>query len=168
MLKILGIVFVILIVLGAAALFYLMHAASGVWDAMAESDTYAAPDMPLTSKALKDSSVTTLDGVTLRLDRYHAHPFLAEYRMVLTVTGGGKETVRELEMDPGGQSSVHVCSGLNGDLVVSGNSWVVISAAGTVRPPEDPLSKATSCAKPRGRFAFPATGAYGFQPDIPG
>ncbi len=167
-LVIVGIVLAVLIVLGFGLLVYALHSAGKVWDAMAESDTYAAPGDPLTEKALKDTSVATINGMTLRLVRYHAHPFMAEYRMVLEVIAGDQRSSRELEPDSGGMSTVKLCNNAEGTLLLEDDSSILeISATGEIKPLEDTSSPKARCSSAVGKFGHGEVGGYGFQPVAP-
>lgn len=163
-LKIIGVIFGVLVVLGIGLFAYAIRQAGQMWESMAESDHYAAPGDPLTEKALRDTSVATINGMTLRLVRYHAHPFLSEYRMVLEVIVGDHRSSRELEPDSGGMSTVKLCNNAEGTLLLEDSSSILeISGAGEIKPLEDTVSQKARCSSAIGKFGYGEVGGYGFQ-----
>jgi hypothetical protein len=66
---------------------------------------------------LADTSEAKIGQFVLRLDRYAIHPFLAEYKRVLTVTdASGVSRSRDIYPDTGGGGLVTICETKNGDL----------------------------------------------------
>lgn len=167
-LKIIGVVLVVLVAIAVGLFIYAVHMAGKVWESMAASDDYAVSGDQLTEKAFKDASVATVRGMTLRLVRYRAHPFMAEYRMVIEVTAGNSRSSRELEPDSGGMSTVKLCNNTDGSLLLEDNASILeISSAGDIRKVEDTTSQVARCASPVGKFGYGDVGGYGFQPAAP-
>lgn len=164
-----GILIVVILIFGG----FLMIAGGFAWRA-STSD----PDNP----SLADTTVATIAGVTVKLDRYAIHPVLAEYKRIVTVTPtGGKPLVTELEPDSGGMDRLAVCETTAGRIVMADRADTyelmddgalrklntstirqVLPDGSTVSILEPEPSPA--CARHLGAFEKTAGGGYGFVP----
>jgi hypothetical protein len=67
---------------------------------------------------LEDTSEMTIGMFTIRYERYAVHPYLAEYKRVLTVSTPQRDPqVHELPLDVGGASRMSVCEIADGDTL---------------------------------------------------
>ena len=130
---------------------------------------------------LADSSEVTIDGRKVRLERYAVHPFLAEYKRILTVVDAtGAEVKTELDLDSGGAGRLALCRDAQRRIVMtdrfgsyrladSGEAVPVSTATaiellpnGSTRPIMQPDPK-PECFDAIGAFDKDENGDYGFQ-----
>jgi hypothetical protein len=128
---------------------------------------------------LADSSEAKIGRFVLRLDRYAIHPFLAEYKRVLTVTdASGKARSRDLFTDTGGGGLLSVCETENGDLRLvdrfettivktGGRLWAAVegeqSMAKAELASENIRRSQPGCKRMLGRFDRDDARNYGFR-----
>lgn len=131
---------------------------------------------------LADRTEASVGTLSMTLERYVIHPYLAEYRRVLTVvTADGSKRVSELSTDTGGASRIDICELGDGDLRLSdrfghyrlnrsGNLSPVQSASVSQSGPGGLVISAgiseevPECVRKLGRFDRDAEGGYMFQP----
>lgn len=131
---------------------------------------------------LADRTEVTIDGRRIRLERYSGHPFLAEYKRILTVVDAtGAEVKTELDLDPGGAGRLALCRDARRRIVMtddfgsyrladSGEAVPVSTATviellpnGSTKPIMQPEPK-SECIDAIGAFDRDENGEYGFQP----
>lgn len=130
---------------------------------------------------LADSSEAQIGGMTIRLDRYAVHPYLAEYKRVVAVTGrDGSSRMVELPLDTGGSDVILACAtaagGVNltdrfGSYSVAADGIDLPISAGIPDPGDlNTLFKPAGselpirCERFLGRFDRNAERNYGFLP----
>jgi hypothetical protein len=128
---------------------------------------------------LAASSDAKIGQFVLRLDRYAIHPFLAEYKRVLTVIDAdGKARSRDLFTDTGGGGLLTVCETETGDLRLidrfetnivktDGSLWASTDGeqgiVGTELVLEGGQPMQPGCRRLLGRFDRDDAGDYGFR-----
>lgn len=128
---------------------------------------------------LADTSEAKIGQFTLRLERYAIHPFLAEYKRVLTVTDAdGTTRSRDLYTDTGGGGLISICETANGDLRLvdrfettivktDGRLWALTEGeqgmAKSELASEDSHRSQPGCKRMLGRFDRDDARNYGFR-----
>lgn len=168
----------LVLVVSFLVLMFILMSGVFVIGGMLEMRRMQAGDYPLA-----DTAQVTIGGRTIRLDRYAVHPFLAEYKRVLSVRDGdgGTEIVSELDLDPGGAGRLAICTAAAGEIVLSDSLGAYrIVGGGQVHPVSDVTileilpdgsgkalarpEKQPACIEDLGAFDRDADGHYGFQP----
>ncbi|MGF9562367.1 hypothetical protein [Neorhizobium sp. JUb45] len=131
---------------------------------------------------LADRTEAKVGALSITLERYVIHPYLAEYRRVLTVVmADGSKRVSELSTDTGGASRIDVCELGDGDLRLSDRfGHYRLNLAGNIMPVKTVSvsqagpgglvisagvsGEAPQCVRNLGRFDTDAERGYMFQP----
>lgn len=77
-------------------------------------------------------TVVFADGTTVRLERQHAHLYLAEYRLRYQVEQSGREPIRFAKDDPGGgfPQTIRLHAGESRRYIVLGGSIIDLETGG--------------------------------------
>lgn len=169
----------LVLVISFFVLAFIFMSAVFIIGGMLEMRRMEAGDYPLV-----DTSEVVIDGRTFRLECYAVHPFLAEYKRILTVrSADGAEFANELDLDSGGAGRLAFCRIAEGAVLISDRfgSYRVVES-GEIRPLFDAtISKILSdgsmepvaiperrpaCIKELGAFDRDQNGDYGFQPPL--
>lgn len=169
----------LLLVISFFILAFIFMSAVFIIGGMLEMRRMEAGDYPLA-----DTSEVVIDGRTFRLERYAVHPFLAEYKRILTVRNAdGAEFVSELNLDSGGAGRLAFCRIAEGEILISDRFGSYrVAENGEMEPLFDAtISKMLSdgsmesitvperrpgCIKQLGAFDRDQHGDYGFQPPL--
>ncbi len=117
----------------------------------------------------RNAANADLPGLSVTLERWFAHPFLAEYHRNLTVKqSGGGEARLDIGMDTGGLAHVRVCRSGTGSIPVHDALGTTEVTTGTTVPSlaRRPAFKET-CPEFLGAFDVDAKRDLAFTPAVP-